>query len=89
DINGDKHQDIIMAGNNHGLRAEMGRADATFGHVLLGDGSGNFTYLPPRSSGLLLRGDCRDLQLLDWTKGRKLLVAAMNNGPVVTYLITP
>ncbi|MFM7186872.1 MAG: VCBS repeat-containing protein [Bacteroidota bacterium] len=89
DVNGDKNPDIILAGNNYGLRAEMGRADASFGHVLLGNGKGQFSYLPPSASGLLLNGDCRDLQLLDWTKKRKLLVAAMNNGPVLTYLITP
>jgi enediyne biosynthesis protein E4 len=89
DINGDRHLDIIMAGNNHGLRAEMGRADASFGHVLLGDGRKGFTYLPSSSSGLNLKGDCRDLKLLEWSKGRTLLIAAINNGPVTTYLITP
>lgn len=86
DFNGDKHLDILMAGNNFGLRAEMGRNDASFGNFLEGDGHGGFIDVPAVESGLLLRGECRDLQIVELANGKKIIIAGMNNEKPITYL---
>jgi len=86
DFNGDKHLDILMAGNNFGLRAEMGRNDASFGNFLQGDGHGGFIDVPAVESGLLLRGECRDLQIVELANGKKIIIAGMNNEKTITYL---
>lgn len=87
DFNNDKHLDILMAGNNYGLRAEMGRNDASFGMLLIGNGKGSFTNISSVESGLELRGECRDLQIVRLANGNKLIIAGINNNKPITYLL--
>jgi hypothetical protein len=61
DVNGDGHPDIILGGNEFGLLPQFGRLDASFGHVLLNDGKGQFTWQEPVRSGLQLPGQIRDI----------------------------
>src|SRR5690606_21014758 len=51
DVDGDGNHDLLMTGNDYGNEVFSGRFDACMGHVLLGDGSGNFTYRSGTSSG--------------------------------------
>ena len=44
---------------NSAFLPQFGRLDGSFGHVLLGDGKGGFTWIDPRRSGLLLPGQIR------------------------------
>jgi len=83
DVNGDGNKDIIAAGNNTWTRIRLGRLDADFGTLLLGDGKGNFTYVPQWESGLKLRGNIRNAELIKTKSGPKILFA-INNGPVKT-----
>ncbi|MFM2135358.1 MAG: hypothetical protein RL021_758, partial [Bacteroidota bacterium] len=87
DLNGDKKNDILLGGNHYGLRAEMGRADASFGLLLAGDGNGRFTTIPSDRSGLMLRGECRDLKMLKTDKGERLVLAGMNNQTIIGFQI--
>ncbi len=59
DLNHDGNDDLILAGNNLSNRIYLGRDDANHGVVLLGDGKGNFRYLPQVKSGLHLKGEVR------------------------------
>ena len=61
DLNGDGYPDLVMGGNEFGLLPQFGRLDASFGHVLLNDGKGNFTWEEPHRSGLQLSGQIRDI----------------------------
>ena len=88
DFNGDSNPDILMAGNNFGLRAEMGRNDASFGNFLQGDGKGGFIDVPTVDSGFKIEGECRDLQLIRLTNGKRMVVAGINNNHPITYIIT-
>jgi len=61
DLNHDGNDDLILAGNNLSNRIYLGRDDANHGVVLLGDGKGNFHYLPQPQSGLHLKGEVRSV----------------------------
>ncbi|HZE84994.1 MAG TPA: FG-GAP-like repeat-containing protein, partial [Puia sp.] len=61
DLNGDGFPDLVLGGNESGFLPQFGRLDASFGHILLNDGKGNFTWIGPERSGLELRGQIRDI----------------------------
>ena len=82
DLNNDGNNDLVMAGNNTLNRIYLGRQDANHGTAMLGDGKGNFRYLPQRESGLNVRGDVRSI-LAD-ADG---LIFGINNAPVKRYKI--
>ncbi len=82
DINKDGFEDLILFGNNSYNRIRMGRDDANHGTVLINDGRGNFTYLPPAESGITVRGDVRSSLII----GQQLFVG-VNNDSVRSYIL--
>ena len=71
DLNEDGILDLILGGNLYGIKPEIGKADASFGEVLLGNGDGTFTYLPNAKHKLKLEGDIRSISTLS---NKKLLI---------------
>jgi hypothetical protein len=61
DVNHDGHTDLVLGGNEFGFLPQFGRLDGSFGHVLLGDGKGGFSWIGPNRSGLNLPGQIRDI----------------------------
>ncbi|MGI9541946.1 MAG: VCBS repeat-containing protein, partial [Cyclobacteriaceae bacterium] len=61
DFNHDGSLDILLAGNFHKAKPEVGRYDSSYGLLLQGDGKGNFESIPAQKSGLCLTGEVRDL----------------------------
>ena len=61
DLNGDGFPDLVLGGNEFGFLPQFGRLDASFGHILLNDGKGNFTWISPERSGLQIPGQIRDI----------------------------
>jgi hypothetical protein len=82
DINKDGNKDIVLAGNNTFTRIKFSRYDASHATVLLGDGKGNFNYLPQWQTGLNAPGNCRSMI----TAGDKIIFG-MNNSKVLTYTL--
>ena len=78
----------MIGGNFYEAKPEVGINDASYGLLLKGDGSGNFTSVPMRKSGLALTGAIRGIYKLK-VKGKPLLVITRNNGSVETYLVAP
>jgi hypothetical protein len=83
DINGDGAIDLVMGGNQFIFQPQFERLDASFGHILVNDGKGNFTWLNSNRSGLALRGQIRDIVELNTGTGKKILVLQNNETPVL------
>ncbi len=84
DVNNDGYTDIIAAGNDAGFPPQFGKLDASYGDVFLNNGKGEFTWQPNRESGLLVRGEVRDIASLRG-KGRSWVLFLRNNERPVLY----
>jgi hypothetical protein len=86
DFNQDGHMDLLLGGNLHHVKPEVGRYDASYGHLLAGDGRGNWQIIPASLSGLRLEGEVRKILPLE-TKQGKILVTARSNDPLQIFRI--
>ena len=84
DFDGDKKNDLLLAGNDEGMAVIPGRADASCGLILKGDGKGSFSSLPLTKAGLFVTGDIRSIQPIPY-KGNKRFVSSEINGPVRVF----
>ncbi len=80
DVNDDGNMDIVMGGNNYNFKPQYSRLDASFGHVLLGDGNLGFEWQDYSKSGFFVRDEIRHLKMFRDKSGRKFVFAAINNG---------
>ena len=78
DFNGDGYTDLILVGNFFEAKPEMGRYDANYGTVLLGNGKGDFSFEPYAQSGLNLRSAARDIKPIK-IKNEIAYIIALNN----------
>jgi len=79
DYNGDGNLDLLLGGNLHHVKPEVGRYDASYGHYLEGDGEGGFKVVVPSGSGFRLEGEIRDIRSIQTPEGQMLLVARNND----------
>ncbi len=79
DVDGDGDLDLLAAGNERGHQAETGPLDAGNGIVLLNDGKGQYTAMPPLRSGFWATGEARDVKILRG-KGKGMAIVANNGG---------
>ncbi len=89
DVNGDGKKDIVLTGNNTWTRIKFGRYSANHGVVLLGNGKGEFTYVPQQKSGLNIRGNVRSLQLITVGKSQSIIAGVNDTTAVLLKLRTP
>jgi hypothetical protein len=85
DFNDDDHPDILLCGNFSGLKHEVARQDANRGVVLVGDGKGTFSSLPPDASGLFIRGEVRDAKVVTDARGKTTLLVGRNNDTMQAF----
>ena len=83
DVNGDGYTDLVMGGNCFGFLPQFARMDASFGHVLLNNGKGEFAELSNKQSGLELNGVIRDIKEIPAKNGRYLLVLQNDEWPAL------
>ncbi|MGH7680335.1 MAG: VCBS repeat-containing protein [Gemmatimonadaceae bacterium] len=83
DFTGDGHTDLMLAGNFDGFQPEIGRASASHGLILRGDGKGNFAALRSGESGFFVPGQARDVQQLRTRVGSTYIVTRNNDRPLV------
>jgi hypothetical protein len=87
DYNDDGNPDILLGGNLFSVKPEVGRYDASYGSLLMGDGKGGFSYIPAKSSGFHLDGEVRDIMEVTTLKG-KILVVARSNDPLQVFKVS-
>jgi hypothetical protein len=88
DINDDKKKDILLFGNNNYPRLKLGKLDANYGMVFLNAGSNQFIYQRQTQSGLCVKGDVKDSEILSTTQG-EFLILGVNNKSLSFYKINP
>jgi hypothetical protein len=79
DVNNDGKKDLLLAGNNSWTRIKFGRYAANHGVLLIGDGKGDFKYVPQTKSGLSMRGNVRSLNTIRIGSTRNI-IAGINDG---------
>ena len=84
DIDKDGNLDILLGGNFYAAKPEVGRYDASNGLWLKGDGKNGFQPVSYLQSGFDLKGEIRDLVLLQRGKER-LVLAARNNDRIQLF----
>ena len=84
DFNFDGYSDILFGGNLYDVKPEMGQYDASYGTLLIGNGSGQFVIKGQAASGIILDGSVRNLSFID-TKEGKMLLVANNNAQIQAY----
>ncbi len=82
DFNKDGNVDLLLTGNVEHTRLKIGKIDANYGVLLMGDGKGNFLYANQQQSGLDIRGSVRDLVQVKNANGN-ILLAAINNAAII------
>jgi len=79
DVNNDGNLDLIMAGNNYEYKPQFSRIDASYGHVLLGDGDLNFEWQDYDTSGFFVKGEVKQILTLKDKNGNTYFITAINN----------
>lgn len=83
DLNGDGAKDLVLAGNFSGFLPQFSSLDGSYGHTLLNDGKGGFSYVPNRVSGLQIKGEVRDFTTLSVGEQLYLLATVNDASPAV------
>ncbi len=82
DFTGNGHPDLLVAGNLYGAEVETPRNDAGIGLLLQGNGQGQFSPVPNRSSGLHITGEVRAMApiVLGPNQQPAVVIAKNNDG---------
>ncbi|KKN43651.1 hypothetical protein LCGC14_0701030 [marine sediment metagenome] len=80
DVNQDGYIDLVMGGNNFEFKPQYSRLDASYGHVLLGDGKLNFEWQDYGESGFFIKDEIKHLKQFKDKDGKTFLIAAINDG---------
>jgi len=83
DANHDGKRDLLLSGNNTWTRIKFGRYSANHGVLLLGEGKGNFSYVPQYKSGLKIRGNVRNIVSVKG-KDKIQIVIGLNNSKALS-----
>ena len=87
DLNNDKTIDLIMGGNLFEFPPQFGRLDGSYGHVLMNDGKGNFSWIESKKSGLSLRGSIKDIKEIKTATGKRNILVLQNSQQPVLYQV--
>ncbi|PSL01985.1 VCBS repeat protein [Cecembia rubra] len=71
---------LFMGGNHSRIKPELGINMGSFGwHLMGGEDIYSLEVVPVEKSGLFVRGEIRDLQVIETAKGKALIVAKNND----------
>ena len=86
DLDNDGHKDLLLAGNEYQAEVMTGRYDASYGLFLKGDGK-KFIPVPAVKSGFIIRGDVKDLAVLQLPGNKKIILGAINNDSLRVFSV--
>jgi len=86
DVNKDGLADIIMGGNESYVRVRLGRNSSSRGMVFINKGNGNFEYLANQKTGMILRGDVREIKTITGPSQTTLLTGSVGL-PIQSFII--
>jgi len=93
DVNKDGNKDIIMGGNYFDMKPQFSRQDASYGHVLLGDGNLGFEWQDYGRSGFFIRDEVRHLKSFHDKNGKEYFLYCFSRRicavPVYVFKIRP
>ncbi len=78
DVDNDGFKDLVIAGNLYASEIETPRNDSGIGVYLKGNGKGEFSVAPNAQCGLYIRGDVKDLAIINII-GEEHVIAVKNN----------
>ena len=84
DVNNDGYTDVILAGNIYETEVETPRLDALSGSILLSNGKNGYEVVSHEKSGILLRGNIKDINFMEVGE-EVFLLATQNNGPLLAH----
>ncbi|MDY7396312.1 VCBS repeat-containing protein [Aureibaculum sp. 2210JD6-5] len=82
DFDKDGNKDLVLLGNLYASEVETPRNDASYGHYMKGDGKGGFKTIPAQKSGLYIKGDVRNAEIIRIGRkknGYNAILIARNN----------
>ncbi len=83
DVNGDNKPDILAGGNKFVFPPQFGRLDASYGHVLLNEGEGNYRWIEPAQSGISRKGEIKAIRKISSNNKSYLLIVQNDQIPVL------
>ena len=78
DLNNDGKKDLILGGNDSHFAPQYSKLDASFGHVLLNQGDGNYKRVENKDAGFFIRGDIKEFVEIN-IQGKPHLMTVVNN----------
>jgi enediyne biosynthesis protein E4 len=79
DFDSDGFKDLLLAGNEYQTSVMTGRYDASYGCFLKGNKEKTFAAVTPLQSGFIVKGDVKDMALLQVSKSERIVLVALNN----------
>lgn len=82
DFNQDGNKDILLLGNDDNYKLRIGKFDANYGTLLMGNANGTYKYIPQTRSGLSIKGSNTHAVLIS-----DQLILTSYGAPTKTYLL--
>ena len=83
DVNNDGKIDLIVGGNRLDFLPQFSRMDASYSHILLNKGNGNFEWIDNIETGINLKGQIRDIKTVTIKNTKQILILQNNEVPVL------
>ncbi|MEJ7676674.1 MAG: VCBS repeat-containing protein [Segetibacter sp.] len=87
DFDKDGRTDILLSGNMLDLKPDIGRLDANNGIVLKGDGKGDFIPVSKIETGMYIKGQVRDAEIIKTDNNGQALILARNNDKLMYFKV--
>jgi hypothetical protein len=84
DLNRDGKVDLLLGGNHFDYQPQYDRLDASFVDILVQNKNGQFDIVEPLKAGILLKGQMRDIKMVN-RQGKEHFLFLQNNDYPVLY----